>query len=514
MSRAVTKTLSFPVAGIARRSNYRRQERPYATPYALNVRGVGSLERRERGGSRPGLTKFCSTDFGASITAVDSVTAIDAAGARQRYIVVVAGGVLYSVKGAVATELEADLLWPDGEVMWWDDGEAVVFDSTVTDANPITDTGAHHTAEHGGKLYLADSTLSAYDPVEGVVSTISGAPTGLSLICSYRDRLILSGTHLWYASRAGDFTDWDTGQTMEDASRPIAGSVSFAGIIGQPIKAIIPYRDYALIFACENSLWVLIGDPATGTLKNLSSEVGIIAPNAWALSPNGILAFLSNDGIYVGGVTESPTRFSDEKVPNSLREVDVSAIDVAMEYSMKERGFNLFAGADNCWFLDVENKAMWKDSYDTTHVPVASALTDGGGLRQVILGCPDGYLRSYSESSKTDDSVVFHSKVVFGPFRIAPDDVRSAILTEIHGIMADNSGSVKWTVFLGDSAEAVADRSESDTKSDSGGLWVRENNHVSRPRVRGAWCCIRLDSISLWSYESIAIVARQLGRLR
>jgi len=48
--------ISFPLGGLDRRASFRQQP-PYTTPSCLNVRPVATLENRERGGSRPGLTR-------------------------------------------------------------------------------------------------------------------------------------------------------------------------------------------------------------------------------------------------------------------------------------------------------------------------------------------------------------------------------------------------------------------------------------------------------------------------
>lgn len=518
MSRSVNKTLSFPTAGIGRRLSYSKQTRPYSTPYALNVRGVGTLERRERGGSRPGLAKLVATGLGSAITAVNAVTTVDSSGARLRHIVAVAGGKLYDFNGTTFVQNAPELLWEDGSQILWEDGSTIVFDSTVTAANPVASTGAHQTAEHNGKLYLADSYLMSYDPLTGIVETVQATsgtvPAGCPLICTYRDRIILAHDHLWFASRSGDFTDWNYGSTFEDESRAVLGQVTFSGIIGEPITALIPFRDQALIIACENSLWVLKGDPATGSIVNLSSEVGVIAPDAWSLSPSGMLVFLSNDGLYMGGVTEAPVRVSEERVPSEMRNVDVTAGNISVQYNPVEHGFNIFISATNSWFFDYERKALWKDSYQASHFPVSTTLTDGSGLRAVVLGSTDGYLRVFSPSATNDDGTLFTSSIVVGPFRIAADDVRDALLSEIYGILADNSGSVRWSAYMGDSAEGVSDAAESLHNSDASGIWTENRNRVQRPRCRGAWCAICLTSSSRWSFEAVSIVARQLGRLR
>ncbi len=517
MARNVTKTLSFPLAGIARRASYRKQTRPYATPFAYNVRGVGSIENRERGGSRPGLTKFCETNFEGGITAINSVTTIDD-GSRVYCIVVIAGGNLYVVEGENSSQIGTELQWPDGTAVLWDNGEEIIFNSSVSESSPVDETGAHQTTERGGKLYLADSSLMFYDPLTGIVSDVIASagviPTECPLICTYRDRIIMAKDNLWYASRTSDPTDWDFGATMEDTGRAVAGATDFAGMIGQPIKAIIPFRDQYMIFACENSMWVLKEDPATGSMRCVSNEIGIIAPEAWALSPDGLMAFLSNDGIYIGSIGQSPQRFSEERLPDELRNVDPAATNITMAYNPVERGFNLFVNDSSSWFVDIANKAIWRDSFNSTHFPLAISSTDDGGLRELVLGGSDGYLRKFSKESNTDDGIPFSSTVVIGPFRMSSNDVSDAMLAEIHGILADNSGTARWFLFSGNSAEECIDKTGTVHKAFTSGLWTSNRNRVVRTRSRGAWFAIRIEGNSRWSYEAIAVVGKQLGRLR
>lgn len=61
--RSAAKVLKFPLSGIARDVDYRKayipdEERTFATPFALNVRGSDTFHRRNRGGSRPGLKRI------------------------------------------------------------------------------------------------------------------------------------------------------------------------------------------------------------------------------------------------------------------------------------------------------------------------------------------------------------------------------------------------------------------------------------------------------------------------
>ena len=56
----------FPLAGLNRRASYQRQA-PYSTPDCLNVRAIATIEGRERGGSRPGLTKSHIDNLGSEV---------------------------------------------------------------------------------------------------------------------------------------------------------------------------------------------------------------------------------------------------------------------------------------------------------------------------------------------------------------------------------------------------------------------------------------------------------------
>jgi hypothetical protein len=535
MPKTVQKTLTFPLAGVARRRTYREQNRPYAAPWAINVRGVGPLERRDRGGSRPGLTKVSSTDLGTTITCLTTLTYIDGSGTRRRDLVVIADGTLSYLRGSTITTPTSELQWPDGETMLWEDGETVVYDSAVASVNPIGATDAFHAVDRAGKLYLADSVLRVYNPATGIMEPVlatSGAvPTAQPLICLYRDRLFLSGaTNAWYCCRTSEVGDWSFADDMVDVNRAVAGGLEVAGKIGSIPKAMIPFRDKALVFACENDMWVLRGDPTTGKLVCASSEVGIIAPHAWGMTADGLMAFLSNDGVYVWGVGDSdkPTRFSEERMPDQLRNVSPTTNQITMAYDPKGRGFHLFitpsTGSGTHYWLDLDNKAIWPVVLQTNHQPLAACRYEISGLAEVVFGCKDGYLRKFLASATTDDGTAINSHVLLGPIRLSANDTEDALLAEIHGIMADNSGTVTWRVMVGSSAEVVTDAAVAgitavlagSDPSDvaASGSWAENRNKVARPRARGAWTIVWLESSARWSYEAVAITARQLGRLR
>lgn len=58
--------IDFPLGGLNRKRAY-RQSRPFTTGDCLNVQPVGTLEHRERGGSRPGLIQSHQDDIGSNV---------------------------------------------------------------------------------------------------------------------------------------------------------------------------------------------------------------------------------------------------------------------------------------------------------------------------------------------------------------------------------------------------------------------------------------------------------------
>lgn len=537
MPKAVQKTLSFPLAGVSRRGNYRDQSRPYATPWAVNVRGECALENRARGGSRPGLVKASDQLFSGGITAVMPVTYLDGSYVRHRDIIVIAGGGFYVLSGTTATTTDSvPILTDTGVAILADDGSEIVFPSTVASVNPIGDSDAFDAVERYGRLYMADSVLREYNPATGIVEAVQASagtvPTACPIVTLYRDRMFLAGAdHVWYASRQGDPADWDFGCDMNDDGRAVVSESSRAGVIGDVIQAMIPSGDNSLTFATRNGMYLLRGDPVDGSMVEISNDIGILSPTAWARSPGGVVCFLSSDGVYVAnaGSADHPSRWSAERCPDKLRNVDPTANRISMAYDVASRGFHLFitptSGRGVHWWLDMANRACWPVDVPASMQPVAASRIQGAsGMPEVVIGCADGYLRKFSSTAESDDGDDLRSHVILGPFPAGRGELEDALISEIHGILSDNSGVVNWRIIAGHSAEAVADAAEAGVIADlagegvSGvsatGSWSENRNRVQRPRVRGPWAAVWLASTAQWAYEGIAVAINQLGRVR
>ncbi len=385
----------------------------------------------------------------------------------------------------------------------------------------------------GLKLYIGDYDTSTgryvkvYDPAAGTVVTLHSlvtagtVPRGCPCIARFRDRLVLAGeksaANAWYMARQSDPTDWDYAE--EDAQAAVAGSSSDAGVPGEGILSLVPYSDDYLLFGCETSLWIMRGDPAAGgSLDNLSNVIGIISAQAWTFGPSGEVIFLSRDGLFIlpPGGTSFPTSVSREVLPRELRDIDTLLVDVMMEYDVQGKGVHIYLTHESSnekthWWFDWERKTFWPATLHGDHEPTAIcrhssvALEDSG----VILGCRDGWLRRYSLFNDTDSGTAFTSYVKLGPLPLG-NDVFEGKLTELLGVLANNSGDVTWEIVPGDTYESVVYGTALES-----GTWTKEQNYAVRPGGRGMSFLLKLTGTGTqWAIERITAITQLAGKQR
>ena len=469
MPRGHSMHVRYPSGGENRRGGYAQKGPTFTTPRAYNVRSVGPLEKRGRGGSRPPLAKYVDNDFGTNITGMASVTYLDNSGNRQHDLAVIADGYLSIVRGASVTTTTAYLTTDAGDKITDSSGNYLTFQSTVASVNPLTNSNAFQMVEWGGKLYIADSTLRVYNPLTGAVSPITAAPANQPLICVYQERVVLAGAdHMFYQCGQTEPANWDAGADMGDEGRSIMGFVGDSGVMGEKILAMHPHHDRALVFGCQDSVWAVYGNMAgnDGQKKNVSPHAGILAPKAMSVTPNGLVIFLSRSGLYTWqvGSNAHPEPFSSVVIPEELLDVDTDTTEVLMQYDHRSRGVHLFltpdSGVGTHWWIDIENKAIWPVKIQATMQPLATAKLLVGGFSNIILGCKDGYLRRFDDSAADDDGGPLYSHILLGPLHIGREEGSDGLLTEMMAAMAEGSGDVKIRIITGDTAEAAVDAAD------------------------------------------------------
>jgi hypothetical protein len=368
-----------------------------------------------------------------------------------------------------------------------------------------------------------------------MVASSGTVPTGCTVGCAYRDRLVIGGANnAIYLSRQGDLTDWDYSGDLEDLRRALPIQLSEAGEIGGVATALIPYRDEMMLAATANSLWRIQGDPTTGGLKNISRGVGIAGKRTWCevkdaqvgdvIEGHGYV-FLSSLGLFkVSPTGDGLECLSEETIPDELLDIP-STSTVSMAYSPEDRGIWIFvtpsSGAGTHWFFDLVKKAFWPMVFgDNDHQPLAATWHDG----KLIVYCQDASLRYIAGDD--DDGTTLTSYVLLGPIRLGSPGMFGR-LSLIHGMIAANSGTVLWKIVTGETAEeacvngkaAIAQYLAGNTQSGdayvhTSGSWSAGRSSTSYPRTRAVWICVLLTSSAQWAYESIMIRSHTSGNWR
>ena len=378
------------------------------------------------------------------------------------------------------------------------------------------------------KVYRHDEGNCLYP----MVATKGAVPVNCPLVCLYRDRLVFAGAadtpHLWYMSREGDPYDWDYVEDTEsdatDYGIAVAGENADAGIIGQPIRALIPHSDDYLVFGYDTQLWILRGDPAAGgQLDCISRSVGIAGARAWCYGPKGDIYFMSVNGIHklAYGGSSVPQVISYAKIPKEL--VGHSSLEnVQMSYDRGCIGIHIFIeGANLGWFFSVENESFWPVRFASNARGNISALCEFGS--RVLFGCVDGKVRVHVDGRYLDDSKPFTSTVLLGPVRLGRDDYGRGILQKMDTTFCGTGIPRMWLyIYAADEPVAAAAKYQDTGVPPDKSVRLRKQVEVLPVRL-GSGCAYLVMGISAeqqvnggywWGMERIGTYIKAAGRFR
>lgn len=504
--------LPFPSGGINRRFAYSTQPE-LTTPDALNVWPQSIDGQRYRGGTRPGFEKAWAQQIGSAnpVNMLEYVSWANS-GVLTHQLYAACNGAVYRDVAGTMTSVASGALG-----------------TSYTQGTDI-----------GQKLYLADysntgGTVKVVDPsantIGPLVATEGSVPTFCKLIARFRGRLVLAGDkndpHMWYMSRVGDAADWDY-SIEDDTAAAVSGALSDAYKLGEAITALIPSRDMCMVFGCSNSMWLLRSDPAFGgQIDALSHTVGVIDQAAWTKTPDGIIIFLSHDGLYMtyGGCDTSsvPQSLSKERIPEELIGINITTTLPILEYDAKHRGVHIWltprtgATQGTHWYFDWETKGFWKVKVPGSMQP--KSMRAGRGVTSsdssVWMGGNDGYIRKYDLDATSDDGTAYESYVDIGPFGQGEGFVYTC-LDELHGYLAAGSSKMYWNVRTGATPEEAYNADLSDRSVSREGEWTEPGfNYREHPRLTGSDFYLRVGSLSeQWALERIGATLSTRGKLR
>lgn len=479
------------------------------------IHGNIDLTSAEQANTRIGVGVGASSpNIGGVVNSIAVYTAIQPASLRSTDLVVVSAGTIYAgtpANGLLPSASGTGLVTA-GRVMMQPAFQKMYFCDGLSTGYKVLD--------------VAGNSVSTWTPTaESLPVGSVDATRACRLIALYRGRIVLSGLsedpQNWFMARAGDPLDWDYTPATTDATQPVAGGNSEAGLLGDIVTCLAPYQDDLLFMGGDHTLWVMRGDPAAGgQIDNISRQVGIVGPEAftWDFSR---LYFLAQSGLYRvdagGGNLEKIDRNRLDKV---FDEIDYASNNIRLLYDRRWQGVHVFitpinepdAPTDH-WFWDERTDSFWRDQYPTNHGPTAVHLYDADDPddRAVLLGGWDGYIRSFTDAAASDDGEAIESFVQFSPLKLQ-GDLYMMRLHELQMVMGAGGDDVTLAAYTGKSAEEAVTASAAQFSTT---LVAGRNNSIRR-RVRANTLMLKMSNNVLdqtWAFESGLAFVQQAGRL-
>lgn len=355
-----------------------------------------------------------------------------------------------------------------------------------------------------------------------------------SLITRHMGRLVLSGygpfPNNWFMSDYyTDSIEVGHGPNNWDVTNgAVAGTSTGLPEIGEPIKAMFPFREEALVFGCLNSISLLQGDPgdenSNSTITSISRDIGIIGPDAWAHGPNRSLFFFGTNGLYYLSPNEfnvsQTNRLSVGRMDREFASIDLAKFDVKLVYDYYLYGLHIFmspkqnaSGSTKHYFYDERSQAMWPMEYPESVGPAACAYypDPSPANRRVLLGGYDGHIRYFDPLATSDDGAAIDSYVWIGPFQVGP--VTESKVMRIAAVLDAQSPNINWGIYVGDTAEEAKSSTPVVT-----GEWKSGRNLWKHVRARGQNIYVKIFSNTStalpWSLENITATLAVAGRVR
>lgn len=528
-----TIDLHFPFAGMDVSQSFGKQpNRPavqgqYArtTPLGINVRTFDS-QARARGGSRPGLVKYVSTQPGDVGYITQELTTLVTTGQADPG----GGTVQPSQSGRLVLLVSVSqgnvYTCPSGGNTW----TAAV--NSTGDTPPLNITGLMQSTANNQKLFFADGTNRVYyTPLDntlrlwvltaGIFPTDSDGNTP-RLICTWRGRIVMSGLlkdpSLIVMSKVSDPFDFNYAPDL-----PVPPDSAWSGAVGPQgkppdvINALIPYTDDILIVGMDSSIALFRGDPNYGgSIDSVTTTIGMAWGRAWCMDPAGVVYFFSNrTGVFAFVPGNQPQRIS-QAIDSLLLDVDTGLNAVNLQWSDRFQQLHVWitlltSPADAVHYVwESRSNAWWQDTFTSQYKnPLCCTTFDGNEAddRVALIGSWDGYIRSISSEAVTDDGDAIVTSVTIGPFLTKYND--SVMLKEVQGVLGSDSGDVTYSVYCDQTAEQALVSTAVST-----GTWTAGRNLTDAVRRAGYAAYVKITSSVAWAMENIRCVVDTQGKVR
>jgi len=316
-------------------------------------------------------------------------------------------------------------------------------------------------------------------------TTYGTMSSSASIVALYRGRLVTNDAdrpHMWYMSKVQNPFNWLYDD--DDPLTAIRGNDADIGEIGDIITAFIPIRDDLLVVGCANSIWAIIGDPAShGQIGNVTNDTGIWGSRAWCLDNKGSLYFLGNDGLYgatITGTVTAPEKISYSRLPTLMDDLDLdqSLHRVVLSYDSDNNGVLISKtlisdGTNTNYWYDLNANGFFPESYPAAQGIFSSCKYNATDRTYVkhLVGCNDGYIREFDSSTKSDiaadnSSVAIDAYFTLGPMSLGGTPAMEGSIGPIDVVLGGggsagsetDSDNAAYKIFVADTAAELIEK--------------------------------------------------------
>lgn len=267
---------------------------------------------------------------------------------------------------------------------------------------------------------------------------------GSNVGCLCFNRIFLNSMlnpHQWFCTRSFEPLDLDSSQN-DVGSATYGQTAEKAGVVGDPIVSMIPYKDRYLGWGCANEINILTGDPLMGgTQRCISKTTGIFSPTSYCWDDKNNLYFMGIDGIYrltaeaiINGLP--PENITKQRIPKLVSSLGLNRRTdrVAMAYDKKRYGIEVCVTQQDGewsvnWWFDLRTGGLFPDVFPDYQAAASMFYFDSykSSERHLLLGGYDGYIRKFDESEKSDEGDnAIDAYYCIGPF-VADGEPRNTV---------------------------------------------------------------------------------------
>ena len=506
--RSRTLTVQPPLAGIERQLGFQNQA-PFTTIESVNFWPIDVRTGRAVTATRPPLNDVTSPG-----TAINMIC---------RASGVTANGPLLSMVAARA-----------GTLYYWD-GDSWVAATVTGGTATLTSDRAVYAAPFLGYVFIANNTTPLVynyvsDSLDDLVASAGTVPADFRVVANWQGGIWVAGQpntpHILAGSRIGDGFDWDF--TKKDNAAAFTTTGEKAGVIIEPISALMPQTSNTMIVGTPNGLWALRGHPRRdGFFDALSSKIGPMGQGAWAKTPDDSIYMLTSHGLaklppQAGAI---PTLVSAKKIPSELIGLayDYDEPTVSMAYCGRWNALYIAVRGTQkqAWKYDLTNGGFHQMEFsDYPNVMASFEEFQTEGASSVLWG-GDGY-GGLARFDRSGEENIPEPRIVIGPIQLTHTTSLKAKIVEADIVLGGGTDDIagELRIVTGKTAEDAYARyvaGNNERAYDVTLSTLQRNSGKCYPGIAGHAAVIRVkgdDSGDPISFESMSCELEPAGRER